>query len=81
MPSSAIRFHVDPPVLAADEICYVGEPIALIVAESRWLAEDAAALVQLELDPLPAIADIRKALEPSAPKARLDCPATWSQRQ
>jgi CO/xanthine dehydrogenase Mo-binding subunit len=38
MPSSAIRFHVDPPVLASDETCYVGEPIALVVAESRSAA-------------------------------------------
>jgi carbon-monoxide dehydrogenase large subunit len=75
MPSSAIRFHVDPPVLASDETCYVGEPITLVVAESRSVAEDAAALVQLELDPLPAVADIRTALEPSAPKTRLDCPS------
>jgi carbon-monoxide dehydrogenase large subunit len=75
MPSSAIRFHVDPPVLASDETCYVGEPIALVVAESRSVAEDAAALVQLELDPLPAVADIRTALEPSAPRTRLDCPS------
>jgi CO/xanthine dehydrogenase Mo-binding subunit len=66
MPSSAIRFHVDPPVLASDETCYVGEPIALVVAESRSVAEDAAAFVQLELDPLPAVTDIRTALEPSA---------------
>jgi carbon-monoxide dehydrogenase large subunit len=73
LPSSAIRFHVDPPVLASDEACYVGEPLALIVADSRPLAEDAAALVELELDPLPPVVDVRAGLDPGAPKARLDC--------
>ncbi len=42
LPSAAIRFAVDPYPLAHDELTYVGEPIALVVAESRALAEDAA---------------------------------------
>src|SRR5262245_9578632 len=74
LPLPAIRFHVDPYALARDEVCYVGEPIALVVAESRRIAEDAAALVVLEFEPLPAVADPRAGLERGAPKARLDCP-------
>jgi aerobic carbon-monoxide dehydrogenase large subunit len=74
LPLPAIRFHVDPYALARDEVCYVGEPIALIVAESRRIAEDAAALVALELEPLPAVVDPRAGLERGAPRARLDCP-------
>src|SRR5262249_32721264 len=70
----AIRFHVDPYALARDEVCYVGEPIALVVAESRRIAEDAAPLVALELEPLPAVADPRAGLERGAPRARLDWP-------
>ena len=35
LPVAAIRFHVDPRYLADDELCYVGEPVALVVAESR----------------------------------------------
>jgi len=72
--AAAIRFHVDPFALAKDELAYVGEPVALVVAESRRLAEDAAALVALELEPLPAVLDPHAGLEPGAPKARLDCP-------
>ncbi len=72
--AAAIRFHVDPFALAAHEVCYVGEPVALVVAASRRVAEDAAAAVALELDPLPAVLDPRAGLEPDAPKARLDCP-------
>jgi carbon-monoxide dehydrogenase large subunit len=54
MPSSAIRFDVDPFVLARDEVCHVGEPIALVIADSRAIAEDALALIALDIDTLPA---------------------------
>ena len=46
----------------------------MVVAESRGLAEDAASLVELDLEPLPAVLDARAGLAPDAPKARLDCP-------
>ncbi len=74
LPVAAIRFHVDPYPLAERELAYAGEPIALVVAESRSLAEDAASLVALDLEPLPAVLDVRAALARDAPKARLDCP-------
>ena len=41
------------PLLARDVVRYVGEPVALVVAEDPWTAEDAAELVELDLDPLP----------------------------
>jgi carbon-monoxide dehydrogenase large subunit len=82
LPVAAIRFHVDPWPLARHEVCHVGEPIALIVAESRQLAEDAAALVALDLRSLPAVLDPCDGLARDAPKARLDCPdnlvAQWT---
>jgi CO/xanthine dehydrogenase Mo-binding subunit len=43
--------------LASDKVRYVGEPIALIVAKSRAVAEDAAELIDVEFDPLPAVVD------------------------
>jgi carbon-monoxide dehydrogenase large subunit len=43
LPSAAIRFDVDPPCLAAGEVCHVGEPIALVIAATRALAEDPSA--------------------------------------
>lgn len=49
-------------VLADGDVRYVGEPIALVVAESRYLAEDAAELVELDLGPRPAIVTIDQAL-------------------
>ncbi len=74
MPSGAIRFDVDPPVLADTEVCYVGEPVLLVIADSRAVAEDAAALAVVDYDPLPAVVDPCRALEPDSPRARLDCP-------
>jgi carbon-monoxide dehydrogenase large subunit len=41
------------PVLAEDRVRYVGEPVALVVAETAYLAEDAADLVRVEIDELP----------------------------
>ena len=74
IPSGMIRFDVDPPWLARDEVCYVGEPLALVIADSRRIAEDAVRLVEPDLEPLPAVVDPRAGLAAGAPKARLDCP-------
>jgi carbon-monoxide dehydrogenase large subunit len=73
IPASAIRRHVDPIMLAHDELCYVGEPIALVVARSRYIAEDAAALIEFDIEPLPVVTDPCAGLAAAAPRARLDC--------
>jgi carbon-monoxide dehydrogenase large subunit len=54
------------PLLAHDKVRHVGEALAVIVAESRYAAEDAAQLVGLDLDPLPAVVDPEAALRPDA---------------
>ena len=54
------------PVIAADKVRYVGEPIGVIVAETRHQAEDAVSFVQMEIDPLPAIVDHASAAEAAA---------------
>jgi len=53
--------------LAVDRVRYVGEPIAVVVAESRALAEDGAALVTVVLGPQPAVVDSTEALKEGAP--------------
>jgi 2-furoyl-CoA dehydrogenase large subunit len=53
--------------LAIDRVRYVGEPVALVVAENRYLAEDAAALVQVEYRELPAVIDPLEAREKTSP--------------
>src|SRR5258707_1500356 len=47
--------------LADGEVSYVGEAVAIVLADSRYVAEDAAALVAVDYDVLPAVADWRKA--------------------
>jgi carbon-monoxide dehydrogenase large subunit len=54
-------------VLATDKVRYVGEPLAMIVAESRYIAEDALADVVVDIDPIDAVVDLEAALKPGAP--------------
>lgn len=53
--------------LAVDKVRYVGEPVAVVVAKNRYLAEDALDAIEVEYEPLPAVVDIEKALAPDAP--------------
>ncbi|MDR7420949.1 MAG: xanthine dehydrogenase family protein molybdopterin-binding subunit [Armatimonadota bacterium] len=53
--------------LARDRVRYVGEPVALVVADSRYRAEDAAELVAVDYAPLPALLDAEAALAEGAP--------------
>jgi 2-furoyl-CoA dehydrogenase large subunit len=53
--------------LAVDKIRYVGEPVAVVIAESRYSAEDALELLQADYAPLPAVVDIESAIAADAP--------------
>ena len=55
------------PPLATGLVRYVGEPVAFVVADSRYLAEDALELVEIDWEPLPIVADVFRAREPGAP--------------
>ena len=55
------------PLLAHDKVRHVGEAVAVVLAESRNAAEDAALLVSLDLEPLPAVVDPEAALALGAP--------------
>jgi carbon-monoxide dehydrogenase large subunit len=68
-PKPPPRRDLGPWILARDEVCYAGEPVVAVIAESRYLAEDAAQLVLAEYDPLPSVADCRAALADGAPAA------------
>ena len=52
---------------ATDKARFVGEPVAVVVARTRYLAEDAAEAVVVRYEPLPAVVDVERALEPDAP--------------
>mgnify|MGYP000344960502 CR=1 FL=1 len=68
--------------LARDKVVHAGEIVAVVVAEDRYLAEDAAEQVEVEYEELPSVADIRKAIEPGAPTVHDDAPGNvafeWS---
>jgi carbon-monoxide dehydrogenase large subunit len=53
--------------LAVGKVRFVGEPVAVVAAESRYAASDALALIEVDYEPLPAAIDIEKAVEPGAP--------------
>jgi 2-furoyl-CoA dehydrogenase large subunit len=64
----ALKIPVHQWSLAVGKVRYVGEPVALVVAESRYLAEDAADLVRIEYRSVPAVIDPLTACEDSAPR-------------
>lgn len=62
------------PVLARDRVRYVGDGVAIVLAESRYLAEDAAAAVEVEYEELPAVVNPEEATKPGAPQLHDDVP-------
>ena len=66
--------------LAADAVRYVGEVVALVVAADRYLAEDAAALIDVQYEPLPAVVDLEAAVAAGAPRVHADVPANRAAR-
>ncbi|GAB4147415.1 MAG: molybdopterin-dependent oxidoreductase [Candidatus Promineifilaceae bacterium] len=67
-PIKDIVFHERTQVpLAKDKVRHLGEIVAMVVAESRYLAEDAVADVSVAYEPLPAVTDLEAAITPGAP--------------
>jgi len=62
------------PALAEERVLHVGHPVAMIVAETPELAQDAAELVGIDYEILPAVADIRDAIAPGAPQLWPEAP-------
>jgi carbon-monoxide dehydrogenase large subunit len=53
--------------LAKDKVKFAGEPVAMVIAESRYIAEDALADIQVDYEPLDAVVDLEKALQEDSP--------------
>ena len=53
--------------LAKDKVKFAGEPVVMVLAESRYIAEDALADIQIEYEPLEAVVDMEKALGKDSP--------------
>jgi carbon-monoxide dehydrogenase large subunit len=68
--------------LATDKVRFAGDGVAVVVAESRAAAKDAAELVAVDYEPLPAVTDLEAALADGAPLLHDDAPGnrayTWS---
>ena len=81
MPASQGKNHDGTPTprpvqtaLALGKVRYVGDPVALVVAETAKAAKDAAEAVLLDIDPLPAVTSARAAAAPGAPQLHEDAP-------
>jgi aerobic carbon-monoxide dehydrogenase large subunit len=59
-------------VLATDKVRFQGQEVAFVVADDRYAARDALELIDVEYEPLPAVMDARRALDPGAPAVRDD---------
>ncbi|MFF0077791.1 xanthine dehydrogenase family protein molybdopterin-binding subunit [Streptomyces sp. NPDC005494] len=62
------------PLLAGGTVLYVGQPVALVLAENRYLAEDALELIDVRYAPLPVLVDPEEALTAQAPLLHEDLP-------
>ena len=78
-PNDALRAAINPTLhpehirlLAAGDVRFVGEPVAVVAAINRYVAEDAARLVELDLDPLPVNTDPERALDADTPLVQPD---------
>jgi aerobic carbon-monoxide dehydrogenase large subunit len=72
-PVAGITFNERTQVpLAKDMVRFVGEPIAMILAESRYLAEDALSEIQINYEPLEAVIDLEMALKAGSPLVHED---------
>ncbi|MFN0154113.1 MAG: xanthine dehydrogenase family protein molybdopterin-binding subunit [Gaiella sp.] len=65
---SALGIPADEPLLAKDDVRYLGQPIAIVAAEDEETAMAAVAAIKLDLEELPALLDVRKAFDSDAPQ-------------
>src|SRR5580765_2670815 len=67
--------------IAESEVCFQGEPVAVVVAENRKIAFDGAEAVEVRYEPLPAVQDLIAAIETSSPKVNATAPDNigWDQ--
>ena len=53
--------------LAEGKVRFYGDPVAVVIADDRYVARDARDLIEVDYEPLPAVVDVEKAMEPGAP--------------
>ncbi len=62
------------PVLAVGKVRHVGDPVAVVIAETKQQAKNAAELIEIDYEDLPAVATVRDAIAPGAPQVHDDAP-------
>jgi carbon-monoxide dehydrogenase large subunit len=82
-PGFTDAFHIQSPVveldwLAVDRVRYVGEPIVVVVARSRYVAEDAVSAIRIEYSPDEAVVDLERAVRPGSPLVHSSAPENVS---
>jgi len=80
IPNPALTHPRTPRPLAADEVRYVGEPVALVISDSRYLAEDALEAIEVTWQPLPVVASLDAARAEGAPLVHADVPGNRAAR-
>ncbi|TWT12920.1 xanthine dehydrogenase family protein molybdopterin-binding subunit [Reyranella sp. CPCC 100927] len=73
-PDGSPMFAPQRPALIVDRVRYVGDPVAMVIADSLAQAKDAADLVVVDYEPLPSVTDTAQAVEPGAPAVWDECP-------
>ena len=80
IPNPALTHPRTPRPLAADEVRYVGEPVALVISDSRYLAEDALEAIEVTWQALPVVASLDAARAEGAPLVHADVPGNRAAR-
>jgi len=66
--------------LATDVVRYAGELVCFVVADDRYVAEDALGLIEVEYEPLPVVTDLERAAEATSPRVHADVPGNRAAR-
>src|SRR4029434_944748 len=80
IPHPALTQPRTPRPLAVHDVRYVGEAIAFVVADDRYIAEDAAGLIVADYEPLPVVVDLDRALVTDTPLVHADVPSNRAAR-
>ena len=68
------QFGTPQPLLARDRVRYIGQPVAMVIAETLNEAKDAAELIEVEYEDLPSVTTLEEAIAPGAPSVWDECP-------
>ena len=68
------RSYIDRYILAKDKVCYMGDPVAAVAADSQALVKEALKKIKVTYEPLPVVVDLEETMKESAPTIHEDMP-------